>query len=54
MNREYIGDAKDFQFTLTHCLDMTFSVGCAESYESGNKLGGEWVASLKLLAFDLF
>lgn len=32
---------------------MTLSVGYAEGCESGNKLGDEWMVSLKLLAFDV-
>jgi hypothetical protein len=43
----------DFQFTFAHRLDMTLSVGYAEGCESGNKLGDEWMVSLKLLAFDV-
>jgi len=43
----------DFQFTLSHCLDMALWAGCAEGCENGNKLGDEWMVSLKLLAFDV-
>ncbi len=48
-----LGAQLDFQFTFAHRLDMTISVGYAEGYEDGNKLGDEWMVSLKLLAFDV-
>jgi hypothetical protein len=50
---ETLGAQLDFQFTFAHRLDMTLSVGYAEGYENGNKLGDEWMVSLKLLAFDV-
>ena len=43
----------DSQFTLAHRLEMTLSVGCAGGYESGHKLGDQWMAALKLPAFDV-
>ena len=48
-----LGAQLDFQFAFAHRLDMTLSVGYAEGYESGTKLGDEWMVSLKLLAFDV-
>jgi hypothetical protein len=48
-----LGAQLDFQFTFAHRLDMTLSAGYAEGDESGNKLGDEWMVSLKLLAFDV-
>jgi hypothetical protein len=39
----------DLGFTIAHRLPMTFSVGYAAGFESGNKLDDEWMVSLKIL-----
>ena len=44
-----VGFQVDFQFTLSHRLPMTFSVGFAAGFEDGSKRDDEWMISLKIL-----
>ena len=44
-----LGVQLDLEFTLAHRLPMTFSVGFAAGYESGDRLSDEWMISLKIL-----
>ena len=44
-----IGFQVDFEFTLAHRLPMTFSVGYARGYQSGEKQDNEVMLSLKIL-----
>ncbi|MDX1480681.1 MAG: hypothetical protein R3315_03340 [Woeseiaceae bacterium] len=44
-----LGAQLDLEFTLAHRLPMTLSVGYAAGYESGERLGDEWMISLKIM-----
>lgn len=44
-----LGAQLDLEFTLAHRLPMTFSIGYAAGYEDGDRLGDEWMISLKIL-----
>ena len=44
-----LGAQLDLEFTLAHRLPMTLSVGYATGYEHGERLGNEWMISLKIL-----
>lgn len=44
-----VGAQLDLEFTIAHRLPMTFSVGYASGYESGDRLNNEWMISLKIL-----
>ena len=39
----------DLSFTIAHHLPMTLSLGYAVGFESGDRLGDEWMLSLKIL-----
>ncbi len=44
-----LGAQLDLEFTIAHRLPMTLSVGYAAGYESGERLGDEWMISLKIM-----
>ncbi len=44
-----VGAQLDLSFTIAHRLPMTLSVGYAAGYDEGNRVGDEWMLSLKIL-----
>ena len=44
-----IGAQLDLEFTISHRLPMTLSVGYASGYEDGERVSNEWMISLKIL-----
>lgn len=44
-----LGAQLDLNFTIAHRLPMTLSVGYAAGYDEGDRVGDEWMVSLKIL-----
>ncbi|MEP7207078.1 MAG: hypothetical protein ABI920_09080, partial [Casimicrobiaceae bacterium] len=44
-----VGTQADLRFTVIHRYDMTLSIGYALGYRSGQRVGSEWMLSLKIM-----
>lgn len=44
-----VGGQIDFEFTAAHRLPLTLSIGYAQGYIDREKVGDEWMLSLRLL-----
>ncbi|MET0919305.1 MAG: hypothetical protein ABWY07_12910, partial [Burkholderiales bacterium] len=51
LRRDYasVGGQADLSFTILHRYDMTLSAGYAVGYQSGQRVGSEWMISLKIM-----
>ena len=51
LRQEYtsVGAQADLYFSILHRYDMTLSAGYAVGYRGGQRSGGEWMISLKIM-----